>query len=100
MRGLPLRSVIPVVATTFTVDDTGKVVVSMAVRLSADMEMLAERFASPAKRASVVPVTVAGLTEPENVTDTLAFCPTPEALFAGVTEVIVNGVTIGAVTGV
>jgi len=100
LSGLPLRSVIPVVAITVMVEDTGKVVVNVAVRLSADNVMLALRFACPAKRSSVVPVTLAGFTDPENVTETAAFCPTPVALFDGVTEVIVKGVTIGGVTGV
>jgi|SRR5580658_6157349 hypothetical protein len=96
----PDRSVITVVAITVIVEDTGNVVVSIAVRLSADIEMLALRFESPAKTASVVPVTVAGFTECENVTDTTAFCPTPVAPLFGVTEVMVNGVTSGVVAGV
>ena len=89
-----------VVATSVIEEDTGNVVVSIAVRLSADIEMLAPRLESPAKRASVVPVTVAGLTECEKLTDTPAFWPTPVAPFAGVTEVIVSGVTTGDATGV
>jgi hypothetical protein len=48
----------------------------------------------------VVALTVAGFTDCENVTATAAFWPTPVAPFAGVTEVTVNGVTTGDVTGV
>src|ERR1700734_89650 len=100
VSAFPNRSVIAVVAVTVIVEDTGNVVVSMAVRLSADIEMPAPMLESPAKRASVVPVTVAGFTECENVTDTTAFCPTPVAPLAGVSEVIVRGATVCVVTGV
>jgi hypothetical protein len=100
VSAFPYRSVIAVVAITVIVEDTGNVVLSIAVRLSEDIAMRAERFESPTNRASVVLVTVAGFTECENVTDTAAFWPTPVVPFAGVTEVMVSGVTAGVVTGV
>ena len=96
----PLRSVIPGDETTVIVDDAGKVVVNVAVRLSADSEGFAPKYVSPLYNPSVFALTVAGFTECENVMDTTAFCPTPVAPFAGVTEVTVKGVTTGDVTGV
>jgi hypothetical protein len=100
VRAFPLKSVIPGHETTVIVEDGGKTVVNVAVRLSAEIDGKTSIQVLPLYKPNVRTEIVAGFTECENTTDTTAFWPTPVAPFAGVTEVIVRGVATGDVTGV
>ena len=73
----PARSRTPLVATTVTTLEAGKVpVLNVTVRLSAEMLVPdASDNPLPDNKAKVFPFTVAGFSDLEKVNTTNAFCP-------------------------
>ena len=81
----PDRSVTPLVANTVIVSSSGSAIDRKTIRLSVDRLMLGDSRVDPAKSATVVVVTVFGLTASEKVSETVSYGPTSVAPFVGVT---------------